>query len=409
LDASSSFTSSFEGPLASASTEDMQILFAHNEYGAPSGEEQAVDSISGLLAAKGHTVFRMLRSSRGVEGFCQKARAFFSGVYSREARQQMANTLDQHHPDLVQVQNLYPFLSPSIFKPCRQRGVPVVMRCPNYRLFCPSGLHLSHGQVCERCLGGKEYWCVLRNCENDGFKSLGYALRNAVARITRSILDNVSIFIVLSQFQKQRFIHAGIPAHRLEILPNVVPQVAGACTEQLGDVITFVGRASPEKGIGDFVSAARRLPDLPFAVAGATDRVPDLVASSPPNVRWLGFLKEKELNEAYTRSRVLVFPFRWFEGFPNVITHSMALQRPVLASRIGAVPEIVDEGRTGLLFDTGNVDDLVTKLRTLYADKARCREMGAAGRAKALAAYGPEGVYTRLMEIYQQALTNGLS
>ena len=291
----------------------------------------------------------------------------------------------------------------------RMRGVPVVMRCPNYRLFCPSGLHLSHGQVCERCLGGKEYWCVLRNCENDGFKSLGYALRNAVARITRSILDNVSIFIVLSQFQKQRFIHAGIPAHRLEILPNVVPQANGDGSDQIGELVTFVGRASPEKGIGDFVAAARHLPDLPFAVAGATDRVPDLVASSPPNVRWLGFLKEKELNEAYTRSRVLVFPFRWFEGFPNVITHSMALQRPVLASRIGAVPEIVDEGRTGLLFDTGNVDDLVTKLRTLYADKARCREMGAAGRAKALAAYGPEGVYTRLMEIYQQALTNGLS
>ena len=387
----------------------MQILIAHNEYGAPSGEEQAVDSISGLLTAKGHTVFRLLRSSRGIEGVCQKARAFFSGVYSRESRQEMANALDLHHPDLVQVQNLYPFLSPSIFKPCRQRGVPIVMRCPNYRLFCPSGLHLSHGQVCERCLGGKEYWCVLRNCENDSFKSLGYALRNAVARITRSILDNVSIFIVLSQFQKQRFIHAGIPAHRLEILPNVAPQVDGAGTGQIGDLVTFVGRASPEKGIGDFVAAARRLPDLAFAVAGATDRVPKLMASSPPNVRWLGFLKEKELNEAYMRSRVLVFPFRWFEGFPNVITRAMALQRPVLAARIGAVPEIVDEGRTGLLFETGNVEDLVTKLRTLYADPARCRQMGAAGRAKALSAYSPEGVYTRLMEIYQQALMNGFS
>src|SRR6185437_17133672 len=115
-----------------------------------------------------------------------------------------------------------------------------------------------------------------------------------------------------------------------------------------------------------------RLPDLPFAVAGATDRVPELKASSPPNVRWLGFLKQRELNEAYLRSRVLVFPFRWFEGFPNVITHAMTLQRPVLAARIGAVPEIVDEDRTGLLFDMGNVEDLVTKLHALYADPARC-------------------------------------
>jgi len=384
----------------------MQILFAHNEYGAPSGEEQAVDSISRLLEAKGHSVFRFLRSSHGLDGFVQKARAFFSGVYSLEAQQEMDKALDQHYPDLVQVQNLYPFLSPSIFKPCRQRGVPIVMRCPNYRLFCPSALHLSHGQVCERCLGGKEYWCVLRNCENDRFKSLGYALRNAVARITRSILDNVSMFIVLSQFQKQRFIQAGIPAYRLQILPNMAPQVAGAATEQLGDLITFVGRASPEKGIEDFVAAARKLPELPFAVAGATDRVPELVASSPPNVRWLGFLKDKELNDAYVCSRLVVFPFRWFEGFPNVVTRAMALQRPVLAARIGAVPEIVDDGRTGLLFEMGNVEDLVTKIRTLYVDSAHCRQMGAAGRAKALSAYSPEQVYTRLMEIYQQALTN---
>lgn len=384
----------------------MQILFAHNEYGAPSGEEQAVDSISRLLESKGHTVFRLLRSSRGIEGFGPKVRAFFSGVYSLEARRLMTHALDEHHPNVVQVQNLYPFLSPSIFKPCHQRGVPIVMRCPNYRLFCPSALHLSHGQICERCLGGKEYWCVLRNCENNIFKSLGYAVRNAAARISRSILDNVSIFIVLSQFQKQRFIQAGIPAHKLEILPNMVPPITLSATERPGEFVTFVGRASPEKGIGDFVAAARRLPDLPFVVAGATDRVPKLVASSPPNLRWLGFLKKKELNEVYVRSRLLVFPFRWFEGFPNVITHAMVLQRPVLAARIGAVPEIVDDGKTGLLFEMGNIDDLVVKIRTLHDDPARCREMGAAGCAKALSAYSPEVVYIRLMQIYHQALTN---
>ena len=102
----------------------------------------------------------------------------------------------------------------------------------------------------------------------------------------------------------------------------------------------------------------------------------------------------------------LLFPFRWFEGFPNVITHAMALQKPVLAARIGAVPEIVDEGKTGLLFDMGNVEDLVMKLRALYRDPAQCRRMGMAGRAKALSAYSPEGVYARLMEIYQQALSD---
>jgi len=382
----------------------MHVLIAHNKYGAPSGEEQAMEAISALLVNGGHQVSFFLRSSADIVSPLDKVRAFCAGVYSPQSRREMAQVLSQKRPDIVQAQNLFPFLSPSILGACRTNKVPVVMRCPNYRVFCPNGLHLSHGEVCERCLGGKEFWCVLRNCEGDRFKSLGYALRNAVARITRSIIDNVNVFIVLSEFQKQRFIAGGINPERIEILPNIVPAVNGTTSAGTGDLITFVGRVSPEKGIEDFVRAARSLPDLPFAVAGSTERMPELVAASPKNVKWLGFLKEKELNEAYAQSRMLVFPFRWFEGFPNVVTRAMVLEKPVIAARIGALPEIVADGKTGLLFETGNLEQMVSNIRRLYGDEALCREMGRAGRLKAETQYSPAVVYTRLMEIYQKAL-----
>jgi glycosyltransferase involved in cell wall biosynthesis len=383
----------------------LKLLIAHNDYGRPSGEEHALETLARLATRRGYEVVWLRRSSTEIDSSLGgKAKAFFAGVTNPWMAKRMAAELDAKRPDVVLVQNLYPLLSPSILAPCRERGIPVVMRCPNYRLFCPSGLHLSHGAVCERCLGGHEYWCVLRNCERDRIKSLGYALRAWSARVSRRVLNGVDLFVVLSEFQKRRFIAGGIAANRLEILPNVVPQMNGLDLSVDAQLITFVGRASPEKGIEDFVEAARRLPDLPFVVAGATERMPWLIEQSPPNLRWLGFLNAPDLNHIILQSRIVVLSTRCFEGFPNVITHAMVARKPVIASRIGAVPEIVTDGATGLLFETGNINDLVSKIRTLYPDASRCSAMGEAGRAKALAQYSEDVVSDKLIEILNKAI-----
>src|SRR5689334_2037375 len=121
----------------------MRILLAHNEYGRPSGEEEAIRSVAGLLESSGHKVEWFLRSSAEIKGTRGKIGAFFSGIHNPNWPKEMGRLLASWRPDVVQVQNLYPFLSPSILTACKRHRVPVVMRCPNYRLFCPSGLHLS--------------------------------------------------------------------------------------------------------------------------------------------------------------------------------------------------------------------------------------------------------------------------
>jgi glycosyltransferase involved in cell wall biosynthesis len=132
--------------------------------------------------------------------------------------------------------------------------------------------------------------------------------------------------------------------------------------------------------------------------------MPNLLNQSPPNLRWLGFLKGPALDNCYRASRVLVCPYRWFEGFPNVVTHAMALRKPVVASRIGVLPEIVEDGRTGLLFETPNIPDLTQKIRLLAADPALCARLGDAGREKALRLYSSETVGRQLMNICGRAL-----
>jgi glycosyltransferase involved in cell wall biosynthesis len=383
-------------------------LIVHNQYSRPSGEENAVRALADLLTRRGNEVSWFLKSSADIpDTLAGKAGAFFSGIFSAKARAQMAQRLGEgESPDIVQVQNLFPLFSPSILKPCRQRRLPVVMRCPNYRIFCPNGLHLSHGQLCERCLGGNEWWCALRNCTDNVPKSIGYALRGMWARRSRAFLDNVTVFVVLSEFQRQRFIAGGIPAQRIALLYNLAPEGGAetACQPGQGQSISIVGRLSPEKGLDQFVKAARALPEQFFEVAGDYSDMPELVRNAPPNVKFHGFLAGKELDEFYCRTKIYVSCSVCFEGFPNVITKAMIGAKPVIAPRIGSLPEIVTDNETGLLYEPGNVRELVEKIRALCNRPDLCAAMGAAGRHKAQTQYGQENVYGQLIALYSQAI-----
>lgn len=378
----------------------------HNDYGGRSGEEVAAEALVKLLADRGHEVFWFRRSSSEIIGsLASKTKAFFAGIHNPFAARTLARKLDEIEPDLVQVQNIYPLLSPSIFRPIRERGIPIVMRCPNYRLFCPNGLHLVNGEVCEKCLSsGREIWCILRNCEGSLLKSAGYALRNAWARMSKSILRNVDMFIVQTVFQKQKFMERGIPESRIGIVPALVPGNGLPEPHDSGDLVTFVGRVSPEKGIEDFLSAARLMPNVPFAVAGDDKGMSGVRERSPENVTWLGFLESDSLHKLYLRSRVVVVPSRWYEGFPNVVAQAMACARPVVAARIGALTSIVDDGYTGLHFQPSNPSDLADKLKRLYGNPTICREMGRNGRIKAVTCYSADSVYQALISAYEQAM-----
>ena len=383
----------------------MNVLLVHNDYGKPSGEEYAVERISQLLQGNGHIVRTFRRSSAELVGSPWGAmKGFFCGIHNPYAARALDGYLVGNRPDVVVVQNIYPLLSASIFGVLHRHRLPVVMRCPNYRLFCPNGLHLAKGQVCERCLGpGREWWCVLRNCEDSILKSAGYALRNAVARVRGSITRRVHVFLVQSQFQKDRFIRNGIRGDRIEILPGMAHM--NGCSEQvaLGDVVSYVGRISPEKGIVQFIKAARLLPEIPFEVAGDDRQMPHL-RSQAPNVRWLGFLDETQLHDLYLRSRMVVVPSLCYEGFPNVMIQAMALGKPLVCSDIGGLPEIIGYGACGVMVKPGNSEDLASKVRLLRSDPLRCRQLGSAGRERVHREYSPQVAYERLMTAFHKAI-----
>lgn len=383
----------------------MVTCVVHNEYGGFSGEEAVVKALVRLLSARGHSVVPFARRSAEIGSMrLGKTRAFFSGVYSWSARRRMRELLRESRPDVVHVHNVYPLISASVLAECRRAGVPVVMTVHNYRLVCPNGLHMVDGQVCERCCGGREYWCILRNCTGEVPKSIGYALRNYVARKWRLFLDNVTLYAALTEFQRQRLIAAGFPADRIEVMPNMAVPVKANVDVRLGDYVGYAGRISPEKGLPSLMAAARMSPEIIFKAAGSYERMPDLPQQTAANFEFLGHLNAESLREFYAGSRIVVLPSTWFEGFPGVLTEAMLHSKPIVCSRIGGLPEIVGDGVTGLLFEPGNAEELSEKIRYLWRRPDLCRRMGEAGREKALREYSPERYYERLMFVYRRAI-----
>lgn len=385
----------------------MKILYVHNSYHQLSGEEHASKEIASLLEENGHQVLWFTRTTLGQDNIKGKLKAFFCGIINPFIKNRFEEVINVYNPDIVLVQNIYPYISSAIFKIAKRHRKAVVMRCPNYRLFCPSGLCLSpKGNVCEKCWTGlHEFHCVLNNCENNNLKSIGYALRNAYNRISGNILNNVDCFIVQSEFQRQKFVDQGIPNNHIGILPGILPTIKIE-DKPLGEFVTFVGRVSQEKGINEFVEAARQLPKIPFRVVGKIDENYIIPKNIPSNIDFVGFKKGDDLNEMYFNSRIVVIPSKWYEGFPNVILHAMLLKRPVITTRIGAMMNIVDDHINGLLVNPADTISLKNAIEELYFDISKCHEYGVRGYAKATTVYSRKEIYHALMGIFSKAINN---
>ena len=383
----------------------MRIFQVFNEYRSVVGGEPAiVDNTLRALAEHGHQPRLIVKSSRALEhSLFKRACAFWGGIYNVSAYRDMRRLLETDRPDVVHVHGVYPMFSPSILVACRRTRVPVVMTIHNYNLTCPTWYHLCKGRVCEACVGGKEYHCVLKNCRNNIPESLAYALRSAVARRFRLFHDNLDMLIANTPFTKTRLVQAGFREERIAVVPNPTT-VREAGFEPLdGEYVAFAGRMSPEKGVDVLLKAAVLLPEIPFKIAGDGPELERLRSTASPNVEFMGKLDFDSLVSFYRKSRVVVVPSLWFESFPMVIVDAMTLGLPLVASRIGGLPYMVEDGATGLLFEPGNSAELAGHLRGLWDDRVLRRKLGNGGRDKAMRQYSRRAYYDALMDVYERA------
>ena len=309
---------------------------------------------------------------------------------------------------MVNVHNLYPFISPAALFECKKAGVPVVITVHNFRLICPTGLFMRNGRPCERCLeNGNEWGCVRYNCEHSLLKSVGYAARNAVARLTKAYSECVDKFACITDFQRQKLIEAGFREDRMTVIPNAVE--APTSYEKIqGSYVAYCGRLSREKGVDMIVEVAHRHPEITFRLAGAL-RDKEQLGILPENVSLTGYLSGNELAEFYKHAAFCVMASRWYEGFPMSILEAAQYGKPTIGPDHGGFTEIIGKGENaiGRLFTPNDIADLERQITVLWEQPEIVEDLGEKAFRKLQQEYATEVVYGKWYELVEGVKVEG--
>lgn len=377
----------------------IRVLIVHNGYQFKGGEDTVVEAESQLLREHGHPVELFTRHNDDIQQM-GRLRLLGNTFWSSSAAADFAEVLTRFKPDLVHVHNTFPLISPAIYWVAAERNIPVVQTLHNFRLFCPQAMFLRDGKVCEDCLGHLPWRGALRGCYRGSVvQSSVLAGMVSAHRLLGTWQNKVTRYIALNQFCRDKFVEGGLPADKMVIKANFVDFPRP--TEQERDGFLFVGRLSAEKGIDVLVDAVAKVPGLVCRVAGTG---PDEHLLQGSGVERLGALSTDAVRGEMSRAAALVLPSVWYENFPRTLVEAFGCGLPVIASRIGALAELVEDGVTGLLFNPGDSGDLASKLRWASDNPDKMTQMGMAARAKYEAHYTAAKNYEQLVDIYQDAI-----
>lgn len=374
-----------------------RVLVVHNAYQHRGGEDAVVESEIALLRSHGHEVETWFRSNDDVAGMSSLSLARTT-LWSDRTQQELGERIRSFRPDVIHAHNTFPLISPSLYWAAARAGVPVVQTLHNFRLMCLNGLFLREGKVCEDCMGQLPWRGVARACYR-GSHAASTALAGMLTlhRGLGTYRNKVARYIALNEFCRGKFIEGGLPAERVVVKPNFVDFDLPEPVARAG--LLFVGRLSVEKGVGTLAQAMTLLPDVKLRVAGDGPE-----AGLLAGVTRLGSQPGEAVRREMNRAVALVVPSICYENFPRTIAEAFACGLPVIASRIGALADIVRDGETGLLFEPGDPCDLAAKAAWALAHPEQMAAMGRNARTQYEAKFSAEVNYRRLMEIYDGVL-----
>ena len=378
----------------------LRVIVAHDRYLHSGGEDAVVDAEIALLKSHGHAVVEYRRDNHDLKRLPltqAAAQAFWSG----RTRQEVGALIDSFAPDVLHVHNTLPLISPSIYWAAHQRRVPVVQTLHNFRLICPQGLMLRNDKPCEDCVGKVPWRAVAHACYRDSRVQTG-VLASIVAthKLAGTWRNKVTRYIALNEFCRGRFIAGGLPADKIAVKPNFVDLPAPATQPRHG--FLYVGRLSREKGIQVLVDALQHgpLPE-PITVAGSGPEAWRL--ENLAGLTAVGALAADDVYAHMRGARALVLTSICYENFPRTLVEAFACGLPVIASRLGAMAELVSDGKTGLLFEPADAQDLAAKLTWALDHPGEMATMGMAARAHYERGLSGSSNLRQLLAIYQDA------
>jgi glycosyltransferase involved in cell wall biosynthesis len=387
----------------------LRVLIVHETYQFRGGEDQVVETDARLLVDRGHNVHRWTVDNQELiqQPLLRKAFLLWETTWSHASYRQIRVLAEKLHPDVVHFHNTLPIISPSGLRAAHDACLPVVMTLHNFRLFCPVGTFFRDGHVCEDCVTRSLTQSVIHGCyRGSRLQTAAVATMLAVHRQMGTWSRCVEAYIAPTEFMREKAVWAGLPADRIFVRPHAVTASPNH-QDQLGDYLLFVGRLTVEKGIEVLLTAAPGFRSMPIKIVGTgplTERVRSAAAAPGSRVEYLGPLDHEQTMDLIRRARVLIVPSQWYEGLGLVLIEALGSGVPIVATRLGAMAEIVTDSLDGLLFEPGNAGDLAKCVNRIVDDEGLRSRMSAAASATFDLKFSIESSYEKLMGVYELAI-----
>lgn len=400
----------------------MRILFSNNFFYERGGAEKSLFDTARLLEENGHDIFFF--SSKFKENVSYTYEKYFTSdidyqshsivdklrslskiYYNFESNRKVIKLLKEIGDiDIAHMNNIMYRVGVSIVRTFKEKSIPVVYHLRDYNLMCGAISLTANGEICEGCKDFNFSNVLKERCKGGFTGSLAIYTSMVFYHKIMDIFKDVDLFISPSNFMKTKYLELGFNKN-IEVLPNFINiEDFEPCYKDDGSYVYF-GRLAPEKGIYTLLNICKRLPALKFKIIGAGPLEEHcksfITENNLTNVRFLGYMSGKKLYEEIKMSKASIVPSEWYENNSKSIMESMALGKPVIASRIGGNPELVRERENGYLFEPFNEEDLVDKL--MIAEKeGGWEDMGKRGREIIEMYYNPQIYYERLIGIYEK-------
>ena len=402
----------------------MTVLQINKYHWPKGGADRYMLELSDLLTAHGHKVipFAMADERNLPSPYAkhfvspvvtdpprhdwQGLRTFGRAMYSFEAAKKLRDLIRSVKPDVAHVHNIYTQISPSVLDVLKREKIPIVLSVHDYDLIAPNYMLWNNGQM-ENLADKSLFNLTLSKFHKDSYAaSFAQALAFKVHRARRSYKATVDRFLTSSDFVLAKHVERGFDRAKFTVLPLFTDALTFQPRYDDAGYILYYGRLVEEKGVDVLLRAMHAMPGVPCKIVGtgAEEIQLHIVGDRMPNVRFEGYQSGQALWDLVAGARAVVVPSLWPEVFGLVAVEAMALGKPVIASHVGALPEIVMDGQTGLLVPPGDVRALREAIMRVSEDPVFATKLGRAGRQRAEHLYAPEIHYQKLLEIYNEVI-----
>ncbi len=392
------------------------ILMLHNRYQYAGGEDASTQAEINTLKQAGHQVTLIEEHNDRIKEFSyvDKLKLFFTTAWNPQQYQNLRSQLKTLQPDLLHVQNFFPLFSPSVHHAAKSLKIPTIQHLRNFRLGCLNAYLYRNEQICQVCVGHNPWRGVLHRCYRNSLEgSLAVWNMITVNRSRKTWDRDIDGLITPSRFAAEKLIEMGINRDRLYIKPNVTRDpLINQSIPPLPERPTFLylGRLSPEKGVMTLLEAWKRLnqPQWQLNLVGDGPQRESLETFGQEfglhNVTFIGHQPTSQVIEAIKQSTAVIVPSQWYETFGRVVIEAFACGRGVLVSNLGALSELVEEGKTGFLVVPQHIESWQERLNWCGNHLLDMSKIGQQARQVYLEKYTPEINYQQLLQIYQSVL-----